>query len=202
MNPFTDFFSESEMNEHNEPGNVSDAGNVNFSDGDADKKEVKKHQVRRSDEEAEKKEAKKHQVRRYLRCSFRIAGALLCILFATLGVYIFIDDWGDATSLYTFCFWFASSMGFTMLGVVGSAFEAMRGPQTVFMCFVTAVFYFFLGCCAMGEVEYDTISGTSWKVVLTIFGMLSWIVCAGRIGLAFVANSWVYVSQGETDSLV
>lgn len=160
------------------------------------------HTERRFD--IESREAKKHRVKRFIKCSLRIVGAIYCVLFALLGFYN-LSDGSYAVTLYRFSYWFAGSLGYAGLGVVMFIFELLHGPRTALECFATATFYFFSGCASMGEVDSDATlatSGQTWRVLLTIFGMLLWIVAIGRIGIAFVSSSWVYVSEEETHALL
>lgn len=153
------------------------------------------------DTEPKTKEVTRHQVTRYIRCAFRTTGAILCGLFAAFGIYLLVDDWSYATNLYTFSYWFCSSMGCTAIGLAGCLFEAFKGPQTALMCFAMAVFYFFTGCYVLGNVNSET-SGETWEALLTTLGILMWIATVGRFCLAFVANSWLYECEEETQALV
>mmetsp|Transcript_15105 Transcript_15105/g.35377 ORF Transcript_15105/g.35377 Transcript_15105/m.35377 type:complete len:183 (-) Transcript_15105:36-584(-) len=122
-----------------------------------------------------------------VRLALRVVGGVVCAVLAALGIALFANPKKD--DLFTFCHWLGEGLVFVMAGLVGMYFAYMAPPMpdslwaSLRAGLGFAIFYFWLGCCVMGEVS--SAKGKLWSGLGCTAGFLSWAVAAGNLGVSF-----------------
>lgn len=120
----------------------------------------------------------------------RFIGAALNLFLIILGVMVFVEG-PDDSDFYSTCTLIGDGLGFIGAGLVGILYECYYGPTTILSYIFTFLYYFLMGCLAMGEATSTSSTGSAWEVCCTIVGGFSWSIAVIRLALSFTAKNWM-----------
>mmetsp|Transcript_93192 Transcript_93192/g.259594 ORF Transcript_93192/g.259594 Transcript_93192/m.259594 type:complete len:188 (+) Transcript_93192:98-661(+) len=128
-----------------------------------------------------------------VRLALRAAGAAVCLVLTALGIALFAQP--KTENLFRFSHWLSEGLVFVIAGLLGAYWAYTAEParsryEALKAGLGSAVFYFWLGCCIIGEVGGSFLpQGKLMSTLGCALGFLAWSASAGSLVMMFFADA-------------